>query len=371
MSKKPKKTDATLNPDFESTGFRMEKHPRHPAGYAAISLELALRAYVATYSAIGRAFRSFATDKERPAPEELRFNTSLDYVESCVETVVHFQHFFELVIKEELRNKHELLASDAIDDALVLDDLLSGKAPKAEPKSVEFSRAFGRYCALVQAGRIGNDLKMLCDKKEALSRLNTLRNRFWHRGVFVLWYDELDKFVAADLLPLVIKITSNTRFSNLRRRFPAGVGGLHPLTEIVKAAGSRIDLKRIAFFKELARASYANPIVDESKEKIKYFKEQNDLERSRAVAAASAAHADGYGAAEVRECPVCRTESLVVYEDSESEDTGDQGEPLGKRWDFTYEIRCFCCGLSMDQALGNPREHGLKKVPDFWTVREY
>ncbi|RWS51241.1 hypothetical protein DN586_25970, partial [Enterobacter cloacae] len=150
--------------------------------------------------------------------EDVDKNYSLSYYESCTETIVHFQHFFELACKHILKNEHPLLADVASKKAVVLSKLLKGEMLNEiednSLQSIEFSEAISRLLELIKNESI-NDFKLLnfiLSGEEVLRTVNSLRNRIWHRGLFVLRYEALDELVCRFILPLVSEFLSLNLF---------------------------------------------------------------------------------------------------------------------------------------------------------------
>lgn len=80
-------------------------------GFAPLSLRIAMRAYFATHKE-SHTFHAFAADNYEPG-EKSDYLHSTNYYSLYGQVIVHFQHFAELVSKDILRAKHDLLAIDA------------------------------------------------------------------------------------------------------------------------------------------------------------------------------------------------------------------------------------------------------------------
>ena len=188
-----------------------------PASLAPLSLGVALRAFFSTFSSMNSTIHYWAFPESPSYNAENRKEWldggateysfhSVEYVKLCLQTIVHFQHFVELVCKDFLLSRHQLLAVDAFKEPVLLDKLLLKEAVPSHEitklKTIEFGSALERLCKLIKSGRAGNgDISFILEAKPWLEKLNHLRNRMLHRGTFVLRYPALDKLAGQLLLP--------------------------------------------------------------------------------------------------------------------------------------------------------------------------
>jgi hypothetical protein len=70
-------------------------------------------------------------------------------------------------------------------------------------KSTEFDEARKRVIALANKKLLDGDLSIVIDNNILLKRLNTLRNRIIHRGLFVMDYSAFDLVVSAYIIPFL------------------------------------------------------------------------------------------------------------------------------------------------------------------------
>jgi len=153
-----------------------------------------------------------------------------------------------------------------------------------------------------------------------------------------------------------------------------------PLEEIVKEfEGGNYNLGKIAFLKELGRAAYQNPLSSGPVRRQREKKEivilgQAEI-RAEGIAKAELQDPPSH-AVEVRVCPVCGANSLVVFQHTLS---GDEfmdmvldyspDEPIaveiGQK--DVYAVECVCCSFNVDFQLKNPREYGLP-IEDYWRT---
>ena len=152
------------------------------------SLKIALKAYYSTYNALlGRLHEGY------PSGNLEVWSLTHDYYEYFSEAMVHFQHFFELIIKDILEKENPLLAVRATQKPVIFHKLLKKEVILEEEYtnlySVEFSEALKTLIVLIDSGRI-TDSRFIIFKnaKGTLEALNNFRNRIWHRGRFILKY---------------------------------------------------------------------------------------------------------------------------------------------------------------------------------------
>ena len=327
------------------------------------SARLALRAYCATSSAIHGSMHLVEPGSSADDQQTKDFNLGTRYKDAAFETIIHFQHFAELVIKDALRADHELLVCLAGEEHVLLHKLLHGEAlptaDEAKLHAIEASSALRRVCALRAAGRLDPTYDFIVAHRTFLEALNGLRNRLWHRGTFTLRFAALDELVGKHALPFLRAVAAHPAY--LARaglvRHQALACGLDPFEEIfLELQRDPWSVSKVAFLKELARAAYENPLVEAT-----FFEDDNERLRKRAEAVAT--QFPDHCAEEVRTCPVCGMSAFVVYSSSDfvEDDQGNEGSI-----DWTWLAKCEGCTLELRETYGNPSEHGFASIPDLW-----
>lgn len=331
--------------------------------HALSSLGLAIRAYVSTPHAIhGKLFLTEpGADEEEQRIRD--YNLFTRYSDAAFETIVHLQHFAELVVKEALRQDHELLVVLAENHHAQLHDLLHGKpvnAADAEKlNAIEASVALSRACKLLEAGKLDPKYGFVKAHRPFLEKLNGLRNRLWHRGTLVLRYAALDELVGRFALPFVRAATSVEPYAKY-----AGVWrpkALHckldALAEIERElSGSSWSVPKVAFLKEMARAAHENPLTDST-----FFADDNRRKRrmvEETVAKIGVSEVSAIDRTTV--CPVCGMTALIVYEDGD--DNGGEG-PFVR---YTWMAKCEGCTLELRASYGNASKYGWTDMEDYW-----
>jgi len=275
------------------------------------------------------------------------------------------------VCKEFLRKDHPLLAVDASSRPVILHKLLKGEQVDPEDheglKSIEFADAFDRLCRLINNGRIGGGrLDFIVQAKDVLQNVNVLRNRLWHRGVFILRYPALDELIGNFVLPFVETIISLQEYTGLERfwKYRNLHCGIDPFEEIIRHfRRSEYDIGKVAFLKELGRAAYENPIINDPN--LEFFNRQY---RQRAERAASAELGEP-NISDVCRCPVCGVDSLIVYDDVETEGEDPLTGTYIRAFRYTWQVKCVCCTFEINHHLKNPREYGFQ-IDDYWRGEE-
>jgi len=357
-------------------GFNISESGRGELTIAFLSLRIAIKSWFSTY-------RSFVLNINwvDPSPEfkkiiseteiynqKLRSH-STSYFEAYSEIIIHFHHFVELVLKDILRQEHELFVSDASKKPIILHKLLKGEKISddeiAQLKSIEFSETKFRIEEILKENRIDTKkFGFILDNIFVLECLNRLRNRLLHRGTFVLPYNELDQLVGAYILPFISQLVSLPEYNKFDSlwKYQELKCGIDPITIIIQSFFSeKYDLRKIAFLKELGRAAYMKPI----EKKIPIFV-RDDRQRAERIAALEREKRidEIY---DVKTCPVCGCNSLMVYYDIDSE-SSDPEDP-GMVWLEAHSVQCLCCTFEINDDLKNPSTYKFP-IEDYWFKEE-
>ncbi|CRK83021.1 hypothetical protein [Neobacillus massiliamazoniensis] len=340
-------------------GTRVSRVKQENTTNAAIaSLRIALKNYFSTYD-VSKRYISIKGSTPN-GEEETRLASYLSYQEKYLQTIFHFHHFLELLIKDELRSINPLLAVKLeTDNAKSIMDLIQRgvDSESINNQTVEFMVAVKRLKSLA-----GNDCEIsiiVTKYLRVLTDLNTLRNRAWHRGTYILLYSELDRFIGLNVLPCVLDFIENSQYKNTERywKYKLPKIGLDPINMITKAVRKeKIDYSEVAFYKAIGLASYNIPT-----EYLTLGKRSQSPSERKANALIKG---EGY---EVLECFVCGKESLVSYREDDW-DYDENNLPTNGWWRI-YELECEECGLKVDRNLRNPHEYGIN-IPDLWVGGE-
>lgn len=341
-------------------GFTIPDLGRDMDSIAFLSLKAALKSYFSTYKAMAYYGSQLFENKLE------NYTYSSEYTEQYTETIIHFQHFFELICKDILREENELLVLNIDNNHEVLFKLVKGEEVQSEElvniKTIEFDRTFNRLCNLLTKGKLNSKYSFFNDKntKEALKELNIMRNRVWHRGIYVMKYKDLDLFIGKYILPIVKEIISLQKYSKLNRlwKYRQKELKIDPLDEIVNTCSKENpSIDHVAFLKELGRAAYHNP----HSHGFGFMKEEI-ANRAIRIAINEIPYEDKESY--LIECPVCSTKSLVKYLESDVEIDGNGQCP--SYWTWVNNIKCYCCSFELRYSgLKNPSEYGYD-LPDFW-----
>lgn len=322
----------------------LTKDPSEDIGL--FSLRLSLIAFASTYEAIGRDLartQMFNDEHERYRRE---------YFERYIATILYAHHFTELALKKLLRNKGKLLPLKLEFDACQLDDLSNGSSLDADKiNTIEFSEALKRIVRLVSEKRLEDSISGYVNKHQSVLRgLNSLRNRLWHRGTYVLHYDALDCLFGRDVLPLMFELVQLYKDGAVSYwRPPALHCDVDPFEEIKRVYLDRnpsgSDAKRVAIYKELARAAYRNPLAPLKADLpdspiVNRMIRANNNQLVRPAQAECAFHQPDA----VVPCPVCGAKTLMKF-------SADTDGPDGASSVFTSEIRCALCSLELDRKV--------------------
>jgi hypothetical protein len=350
-----------------SNGFTLLERGDRITDIAVFSLRLALKAYFSTYQAMKYSLHIFDGTYEDHVVD---FNHSLSYCEACAEAILHFQHFAELACKDILRKDHEMLAVDASKQPTILHKLLKSDPVTQDDmerlKSIEFAETLDRLCVLIKDKRLASSgqLDFIVAARPCLDKLNHLRNRLWHRGVFILHYNALDEFVGSLVLPFVLNITALPAFSGVENlwKYRKPQCGVDPIEGIIaEVRSNRFDLGKVALLKEIGRAAYRSPLHPDKGGLLDFLNQEHQHHAERIAKAERNAE----GVADVRQCPVCGVESLIVYENIELEGRRPEDGSYEEAWRYTYRVECMCCTFEINHHLKNPSQYGLP-IGDYW-----
>ncbi|WP_437567555.1 hypothetical protein [Sorangium sp. So ce542] len=332
-----------------------------PQDHALVSLDVALRAYVSTtYEIHGKLH---LTEPASNADEQNArdFNLFSGYSRAAFETIVHLQHFAELVVKDALRREHDLLVVLASQHHVLLHKLIKGEPVDAADyerlHAVDAAVALERACKLLGACKLDTKYDFIAANRSFLEKLNALRNRLWHRGTLVLRYRALDEFVGRYGLPFIKAATAIDPYAGCELAWkPKALScAIDPLEEIeVELRSANWSVAKVAFLKEMARAAYQNPL-----EESPWFEHDNESKRKLVEATVAELGTAELGSIErITSCPVCGMDALVIYEDM------DDGCA------YTWLAKCEGCTLELRSSYGNPSTHGWAgKIEEYWWER--
>lgn len=345
------------------------KNRNHVTKSALASLRLAMKAYFKTYYICHKKniIEEMNVTKSNPFFDENQERTTelcenIEYQELYMQTVFHFHHFFELLLKDILTSVNKNLALkislDGNDPLEILNILLNtGKANISLDNTAEFICSLERVYKLkdYQDGPVPIVVKTIYDNQQTLRDLNLLRNRAWHKGIYVLRITELDQFVSQNVLPLVERVIRQTEYHELKTFWKYESAKLDPITQIISAGQSKpINYKRIAFFKAYGLACYNYK---------KNWTLDLDDTCNKAKAIVNAIHD-----LTLETCCVCNEHTLIVSTFSDHE-IDKEGTYLGAWWNTTA-AECLNCGLSLFPDVGEPSKYGASNEK-LWKSGDY
>lgn len=349
-------------------GFFLGKKDHGPTSLAEVSLKIALKAYFSTYRSMDFLLKDIL---KKSNTKKTGFYHTKEYCEQCCESIIHFHHFFELTLKDILRDENPLLVEDASKKPEILYKMLKGKTISEDDheklKSIEFDTTLNRLCTLIKGQNLGaGSLDFLVSSRQILDSLNTLRNRLLHRGIYILSYSAFDLFIGKYILPLVITITQiNSKFD---WKYNVLKCGIDPLEEIINEfKNDSYNLFKIAYLKELGRSAYMNNVSNDNSKSISFF-DQPKIEQLEEM---SNSLQGSSNVNEIAECPVCGLKTLIIYDDVEFEDYDDATNSFSNPYNFTWQARCVNCTFEINSfSLENASKYHLH-LPDYWKAENY
>jgi hypothetical protein len=355
-------------------GFNFNELRSLEIDLALISLKIALKAYFSTYQT-SRFFLHSIDPSKNQNRDAIDANHGIEYCEACAECIVHFQHFAELVCKSFLREDHKLLAV-SLTNPEILHKLIHNDALTPEDenqiRSIEFSEALARIRSLIKVDRLKcqSSLQFIEEHHSTLFELNKLRNRIWHRGLFILRYNSLDEFVGGYVLPFVLDVLKHPSYSGneIFWKYNSLSCKIDPINRIVEEIDKhQYDLGKIAFLKELGRAAFENPL-DEQNSELNHFKSISDYfddkHRLRAERIADLEAAQDYS--DIKACPVCGVKSLIIYQSDDIISINEDGEPSMTGL-FTHLVKCENCSFCLEGGgIENASHYKFDNIDDYY-----
>ncbi|MFW7190046.1 hypothetical protein [Lysinibacillus sp. BNK-21] len=253
-----------------------------------------------------------------------------NYIEQYYETIIHFQHFFELIMKDILKENNKI-------DTKELNEL-------------GFITALEKIIDLVKKNELKKDKYEFFYKNEkVLRKLNTKRNDLWHRESVFLKYKSFDVIIGKYIFPIVNEIVELPEYKGLDRLWRGTNRKLHsgiePFNEIILICKSKNPhLDKLAFFKELGRASY-NYERGFGELKPDFVKRAENIAKNEVKESPTNEN--------IMLCPVCGVKSLVRYEDV-TRDIDCQP--------YIRDIKCYSCTFELHYK-------GMRNLKDFY--KEY
>ncbi|MDK9877484.1 MULTISPECIES: hypothetical protein [Staphylococcus] len=346
------------------------------------SLNIGLKSYFSSYKSIRENF-----DKRTYS-----YSHKQDYYENFSETILHFHHFFELILKELLRDEEELLPLFISDDSELITRLIQ-KMPLSEKKrkefiqkiplsdnefknlkSLSFSQSLNRACEVIKL-KPEVKFKFLAKHRSEFDYLNYLRNKIWHQGKVMLKYEAFDFLIGQYILPLVKECLEVSEYKEKYRshkiwRFNKNSLEINPFEDIIeefKNGSPAID--KIAVLKELGRASYYSHYG-------KGFGSILDSRNQSANQLAQAEFENSLSTNTILKCPCCTANSLVTYTHTEITDIEEveyEDENANRRieesidcYEYISKVKCANCTFQLnDKDIKNLKEYGFN-VEDYW-----
>ncbi|MCX6162164.1 MAG: hypothetical protein NTV87_12635 [Ignavibacteriae bacterium] len=357
-------------------GFQIPGPSKYLTRMALYSLRIAIKAYSSTYQSLKSKLHYFEMNPGETNDQYLGAYNNNYYI-NCAESIIHFQHFFELVIKDILREEHILLANDASNYPIILKRLLKNENINdldiEKTKSVEFSEALKRIILLIDTEVLGNgNYDFISESKEIFDNLNTLRNRIWHRGTFLLHYPSLDLFIGEYILPLAMKFTSLYPYNEFKSYwiYKKLDNDFCPLNSLLNSfEKEKYNINKIAILKEMIRSAYNNPVLKVIKANSKstgLIVNFENYSQKRAEHLAKSIERFEYNIDNIKKCPICGTMSLISFNEMEA-DIDEEGNIL-KQWQYVYNVKCLCCSFELFKEVGNPQIYELPLDNYFTTI---
>ena len=333
------------------------------------SLKTALRAYFETYRATFENLDNPIDFQRLKKPKELESNL---YKSLYFTTITHFQNFFELILKDILEQIDELLVvkwNEKFTASLYKRIRNQETSHTQSDQSIEYSESLKRLLEIQKTNVNDSVIKQasfLLKERKTLEKLNTLRNRIWHKGLFYLYYTELDLFVCKEILPLVEQIVNlEWYFKNQEWKYKILSCNIDPIQSLIDEIRKKsIDFERIALYKEMGRAAYHNPIISSNNKSIFAIalatNKNRDIER---IVNAKTKAVRNRFMTDVFDCPICGQKTLIKYELDDSS-YGEEEDEFYPHY-IPDRIKCETCTFEVKPNIMDLTLCGIRNF-DIW-----
>lgn len=342
---------------------------------AFLSLKTALLAYFETYRA---TFQEFSNPLEfEGLKNKKEFDSDL-YKSLYFTTITHFQNFFELFFKDALGRIDEIFVfrwNEKFTSALYERICRKEVRPVASDLSIEYSDALKRLLEIRKADErnpIIQQIDFLLNERETLEELNDLRNRIWHRGLFYLYYAELDLFICKEVLPLIEQIAKLDWYPEKQEwKYKPLSCGIDPIKDLIsEIRKDSIDLERIALIKEMGRSAFHNPIIQKGSHTSPFvlaIAANTNRETVKNASARANVICQKF-LTDIFVCPVCGQKTLVKYEiDDYDTDCDANGNEIQVPRYIPDRIKCEVCSFEVLPNITDLTKCGIVE-PNLWDV---
>lgn len=283
------------------------------------------------------------------------YEISFVYIDLYHRGIIHFQHFFELIIKEIIRNKDENLI------------LVKNR------KTIGFDRAFEVLEEQNKKGNItGDNITILINAKKELAELNNLRNKILHRGQSVLRFHEYITFIIKYILPIIQPALNALNLVDKEKYWKyKNVLIKDPIDELILSMKSKkydyYTFIHILLLMKIGDAAYKNPLPikpEESNYKDNFYKValkryESKLEQYESIAGEIYKYkyemSDGNKNIWLKKCLVCGLNTLIIKIETDF----DYNEKREQSLIITEVLaHCECCSFEIDNAILEPVNFG-------------
>lgn len=363
--------------NIDDYGFVLKNYQNIEIDSSCLSLKIALIAYFSTYKYSEKMIAKYNSDNDF-IPQD----SSLKYCELHSQTIIHFHHYIELILKDILREKHPMLANTFDVNHEFMLKILNNSLNENEirkVKTVEFGRTLDRFIYLLENEKIQphgfdiflernnkGELKFNSEIRNSLNVLNRVRNKTMHRGLFNLKYEYLDELIGKNILYFVIQSVNHPLLSGKEFfwKYSELSCGIDPINEIINSfsgENNTYDLGKISMLKELGRASYSTKSrfdkAERKNDPLVKMGIHNILSEEENANINSAHYAVFHSEADLSRCPVCGFDTLVSY--TWRDDHA-----------FIHKIKCETCSFNLRNDIKNASEYGFNQIEDYWKEWE-
>lgn len=338
---------------------------------AAYSLQSSLECYAKTADDLDYLYHNIYSTGQSPTQEEQDKYHGTSYAVNACNAIIHFQHFLELFIKDILLGINHLLVYNPLRKPTILYKMIKGEPVSNEELEgvnfIEFSEALTRIKALHQTGNLDASYNFLSNYFEVFERINTLRNRIAHRGVFIIRHQALDEIYGRYILPFIKDLSDNDPKyrKSLNWRLNINNPNLNPLESIIDEYKKPSPNPLVVYVcKLIADAGFHNPLNYSIAPFFKSFLTQK-IQKAELMAG-ELAKIDMF---DIKECPICGCKTFIERTDNADEED-DMGNIINA-CTFVYSMECHQCGFHINNWLIDKIENLDLSLPTYYWCHKH
>ncbi|HXP50897.1 MAG TPA: hypothetical protein VN922_13130 [Bacteroidia bacterium] len=334
------------------------------------SLEMAFANYFLTFSNnqknYDQDFFDFIkwTNVKNIGSFSFNYNGNSKYI---VFTILSLHRFFELLLKDILRDTDPFLAVKFFENSKQLIEYLNSDLNAEDVKTIEYDETFKRFTSIIEYCKDNPNLNQKyahilrfsffaeCDTIDTLRKLHVWRNRIMHNGNTLPNIYLMDYIMSQKIVPLILRIVNIHQgiLKDFKKPFyfetNTGINILEQIDLIkynyldfydkTKQADLAIKYCTLLHLKELGSAGFSLLPFARKNQSFDHPYDEETIKRFERFAEVEERHE---AFSHIKRCPCCGLKTLVVYKKTKNVVV-----------DISWVI-CTACGYSLGTNIGDP-----------------